>query len=146
MKKVTTAKKTKDIMQEFKWKTVENTLRGRLTSFGKDVIVIRLRNQKNGHGHLVMKMGIRIGSEKAKELGFVAGNRLIVMYDEDDLLHFLLVKSNTDKGYKLTSQGSGSDVLFFNMKWDLPIKVHEIKSQVLDYELVNGHINFRVPQ
>lgn len=144
MKKAITTKKSINITEKFKWKVVENSSRSR-SAFAKDEIVISLKNHKNGHGNLMMKMGIKIGSEKASELGFVSGDRILVMYDEDDLLHFLLVKSNTNKGYKLTKASEFGDV-FFNMKWNLPINVHEIETQVLDHEIVNGHITFRVPQ
>lgn len=108
-------------------------------------ITLRRGNKKIPMGQADI-ISVRIGKDLREKLSWDAGDKILVMHNPDNLLHFLLVKSDNNQG-KALCQESNSHTCKLQFKWDhtsIPLK--ERSQQVTEYEIHKGYISFIVTE
>jgi hypothetical protein len=83
---------------------------------------------------LIDRVTIRIGTEVVDLLDWTVGDKIAVMVDKDNLMNFLLAKSENGNGYKLGKDAGPGFRLQF--KWS-----HENKLQKRPFGIVDHHIH-----
>lgn len=84
-------------------------------------------------------VSIRIGKEVIQRCKWDTGDQIVVMYDPDDAMSFLLCKTENGRGYKLGLE-SASSIHRLKFKWDRGIKLNYRKCANVDYEIHNNQI------
>lgn len=92
---------------------------------------------------IVKRSLIRIGKGVLEKLGWAYGDRIAVYYHPDDMMSYMLIKSDTSVGYKLIKE-SNSLTGAIQIRWDRDFIIKkEIPAQDVAYEINNNRLIFR---
>ena len=75
----------------------------------------------------VNQVRVRIGSEVMEKLNWMIGERANVFHHPDDLMSFMIVKSENREGYKLLPDHKGQAMFGFKWTRDIPLTARQTK-------------------
>ncbi len=133
--------KLKDIINKINWVKIETT-RG-FFGMPADAVVVGFFKSTAKGSTKVDECRLRLGKTVLDELKWQAGDKINIMHDPDDVMSFLLVKSEGGNGRTL-SQESGSPHCRMTFKWEQPVPLNIIPSHAVEYDIYKNHLGFRV--
>lgn len=97
----------KKMLDEIEWIKVEPMRGGGLGALASDAVSVGFTNISREKPDLINRVVIRLGSSIIEELNWKVGDKIVVMNDKHNLMNFLLVKTETGTGYKLSKENPG---------------------------------------
>lgn len=131
----------KDLIDSIQWQAIEVYQRG-LKRLEPDKITVGFFPHKKG-SPLINEVRLRIGRDVLTQLKWEAGDRILPLYDPDDQMNFLMIKSDSGVGYKL-SQESRSTNCRMSFKWDRDTPLRRMAPKEVEFECYKKQLIFRV--
>lgn len=131
----------KDLIDSINWEAISPTRGGSASRLGEDQISVAFVPSKKG-SNLIDKVKIRFGSNVLMKLKWQPGDKVIPFNDPDDLMTFLICKTD-GHGWKI-SQEPSSHISGISFKWDREIPLEYRKGAPVVWEHNKGKIIFRV--
>ena len=135
----------KDLIDKIDWVSLNSASGGNTSKLPNDAIAVSylksLENKK-----VADKVRVRIGKEVMEALDWAHGDKIVAMYDPDDIFSLLLCKSNGSNGRarKITKE-SKSDASMVTFKWENSIVLKPSTSSLVEHDIYNGYVHFRLP-
>lgn len=130
------------LFDKIDWLMLEGSHHG-VKMLPPDRISVSFRKSKKG---LLSpdRVTVRFGREVRELLQWSPGDRIAIFNDPNDLLTFMLVKSEEGTGYKLILE-TNTTICSVGFKWVYPNMIlWDLKAAQVDFECRNKHIVFRV--
>jgi hypothetical protein len=90
---------------------------------------------------------IRLGINVLKKLKWKAGDKIVVYHHPDDLMSFMVVKTENGKGFTLSRETGTTTTHRVQFRWDRPIPIQEMKAKEVDFLIHKDQcIVFRVDE
>jgi hypothetical protein len=125
------------MINETKW--VKFTVGYGRNKLQPDQISVHFGASKKG-SEIIDRVTVNIGDDIVKKMGWIDGDKIIVMHHPDNLMHFNLCKSDNKEGAKLGKNGAlGNPRIQF--KWPykkLPLQRETIAP--VDYHIVSNQL------
>jgi len=132
-------KSLKDLIDKIDWMMIEPG-RGSTRLPDDSVTIGFCQSKKNDP--TINEVRVRFGKEVLEKLNWKSGDKVCVFNDPDDLLTFMLVKSDSGVGYTVAQEtGSPSSRVHFRWRHKLPLTKKPPTS--VEYEIHKKHIVFR---
>lgn len=132
----------KDLISRLDWTKIEVT-RGLSSKLQPDKVCVSFLPENKKNPDQINRVFIRIGREVLEQLEWLPGDKIIPMFNPDDLMTFLLVKSDQGTGFTL-GQESGVTSCKISFKWTNEVILDKTFSQVVEYEIYKKQLIFRV--
>ncbi|HMG15914.1 MAG TPA: hypothetical protein VK590_10740 [Saprospiraceae bacterium] len=133
----------KDIIEKVQWLNL--TAKSSSSSLSDNAVSVSFSSKlgKPGAGIYVY---IKFGKEVVEKMKWKVGDKIVVMNDPDDFMSFLLVKCETGAGRVLGIDGTKniSTTHRIVFKWNRPIPISPRGQKVVEHEIYQKHIYFRV--
>ncbi|SRR5258706_10716241 len=127
----------KKMLEEIEWITVPKTRRTSGIKFTSDQVVVDfLPTKKNSE--LIDRVCIRIGSDVLRKLKWIKGDQIVVMQDKNNLMNFMLVKTESGSGFSLCGI-LRSDVCRIQFKWNHKKELKRFCG-IVDYHIKNNQL------
>lgn len=92
----------------------------------------------------INQVRIRFGAEVIEQLGWQHKDRICVMHDPEDLMSFLLVKSQNGGSAIYKDTGSTNYRLAFTWNREIPLK--KMSGKIVEHHIHEDYIYFRVEE
>lgn len=132
----------KKLIDLLDWETLYTSNRGTYNKLATDQVSVQFffkYKEKNPSPYVT----IRIGKDVLQEMNLVGGDRIVPYYPKDDQMLFMLIKTDSSNGYKLT-QETGSHACRFSFKWNRDIPLQEMRPKIVEHEIHKQKLIFRV--
>ncbi len=132
-----------DLAKRKAWVVDASSCRADAIQINPDDIWVKSSSAREG---IVKKIVIRMGLGVLKKLGAAIGDRISIFYHPDDLMSFMLVKSQAGKGFKASLEYRSKTVVRLQVTWKRPIVLESIPATRVDYLHIRetGSIIFRI--
>lgn len=138
----------KDLIEKLDWTKIESTKNYRQAMSG-DTMTVQFASKNKKESHNVNLIRVRLGADLMTSLGWNFGDRIIPLFNSENQMRFLLVKSDTGSGYLLSNESKSrhGKVTFpwlgdFKLDPMRPKQVpFEISKKKLIFEVKNREIN-----
>lgn len=131
----------KDLIDSIQWQAIEVYQRG-LKRLEPDAITVGFFPHKKG-SPLINEVRVRLGRDVMTSLKWEAGDKIMPLYDPDDQMNFLMVKSDSGVGYKLCPE-SNSTACRLNFRWNREIPLRRMAPKEVEFEAYKKQLIFRV--
>lgn len=133
----------KDLMDKIDWINIKVNRIAPSTKLPKDKISVEFCGIKKDAPINIVK--IRIGNEILLDLGWKPGDKVLPLYNPDDQMTFLLVKSDQGKGFTLSGETKFSDTICrVQFKWNRDIPLERMRPTQVDFAAHRHKLIFRV--
>lgn len=134
-----------DLIDRLEWSAIETNYRrrGYPTMNEEDLFVIFEPSNKKKYPDKIDQVRLRIGKKIMKQLEWQVGDKILPLFNPDDQLFFLLVKSDHGKGYKLGNE-SNLNISKLSFKWGGDYPLLEPANVKVDYEIYKKQLLFKM--
>ena len=140
-KKQTKTISSKKLTDSIEWVQIE-AYRGVGNKLNEDKIAFALEKHKK-HNEFADRVKVRIGLNILNKLNWNYGDKIVPMYNPDNVFQFLLCKSGHGTGYSVSKE-SGYTVGAVSFPWINPLKVDSKPSKIIDFIVVNQYLSFTI--
>jgi len=121
--------KLKDLLHKIDWVMIEKSRFGQNNN-NNGVYIGFYASKKDSND--INKVKIKLGRELMERLEWEIGDRICIYHHPDDLMSFMLVKSENSNGFKL---GLETNTTFskLSFKWDRPLKLERQPYKEVEY-------------
>lgn len=141
MRKVKHKTSLKDLIDSIQWQAIEVYQKG-LQRLAPDKITVGFFQGKKTDPK-INEVRVRLGREVMNSLKWEAGDKIMPLYDPDDQMNFLMVKSDSGVGYTLGSE-SNSTSCRISFKWNRDIPLRRMAPKAVEFECYKKQLIFRV--
>jgi hypothetical protein len=141
MKKMKKQKSFADLINQIDWISIKvyGNRGGKLET---DSIMISFLSTSKSEKDFT-KVVIRFGCDVLKKLEWIPGDRILPLYNPDDEMMFLVVKSDSSAGYKLY-QETGLTSCNIKFKWTGKTILSYMASKVIPHEIHRKKLIFKI--
>jgi hypothetical protein len=131
----------RDLIEKVEWVTIEAN-RGVGGKLPPDHIAVAFTKSKKDN-EFADRMTVRIGAHVLNKLNWDYGDKIVPMYNPDNIFQFLLCKSGHHTGYTISKE-TQSAVGSINIPWHNLLKKPFKPSAMIDHVIEKGYLSFTI--
>lgn len=130
----------KDFVEKVDWQLLYNArYSGGLPQNAVAISFVKSKKDKEYADYVRIRFGIDI----LKQMEWLTGDKLTVLYDPDDVLSLLILKR--DEGGRTLQKEVQGAVHYMQLKWDSEIKFQVHPSRIIEHEIYRQYLHIQIP-
>jgi hypothetical protein len=133
----------KDLIERIDWVALNSSVLG--SRLREDEMAVSYYATKKGSPY-ASYIQIRMGHKLVANMGWEIQDKISAMYDPDDVMSFILCKTESSSG-RVLSKEKNTHVHKINFKWpnEINIKLKPLHSRVVSYDIYKQYIHLILP-